>query len=147
MFLRIVLLAATLALSSCFLTPHRIDVQQGNYFDPDAVAKLKPGMTRSQVRFLMGTPLITDPFHPDRWDYLFINRPKGKLKQERRLTLWFDGDALVRAVTDVPETAPAAPPANAAAPNATVPDAVGPNPTASGAGISAQGAQSALDQR
>jgi outer membrane protein assembly factor BamE len=147
MFLRIVLLAATLALSSCFLTPHRIDVQQGNYFDPDAVAKLKPGMTRSQVRFLMGTPLITDPFHPDRWDYLFINRPKGKLKQERRLTLWFDGDVLVRALTDVPETAPAVAPASAAAPNATAPDATAPGPAAPDAGDSAQGAQSAVDQR
>lgn len=108
MFLRIILLAATLALSSCFLTPHRIDVQQGNYFDPEAVARLKPGMTRSQVRFLLGTPLIADPFHPDRWDYLFIDRPAGKLKTERRLTLWFDGDRLIRAATDVPDAAPAA---------------------------------------
>jgi len=115
MLLRVVLLALTLALSSCFLTPHRIDVQQGNYFDPEAVAKLKPGMTRSQVRFLLGTPLVADPFHPDRWDYLFIMRPSGKLKQEQRLTVWFEGDRLVRAVTDVPETtaAPAAAPASA----------------------------------
>jgi len=147
MLLRIVLLAATLALSSCFLTPHRIDVQQGNYFDPDAIAKLKPGMTRSQVRFLMGTPLITDPFHPDRWDYLFINRPKGKLKQERRLTLWFDGDVLVRAVTDVPETAPAGSSPNAAPPNARTPEAAAADSIASGANASAQGAQSAVDQR
>lgn len=109
MLLRIILLlAVTLALQSCFLTPHRIDVQQGNYFDPEAVSRLKPGMTRSQVRFLLGTPLIADPFHPDRWDYLFIDRRAGKLEEERRLTLWFDGDRLIRAATDVPETAPAA---------------------------------------
>ena len=69
------------------------------------------------------------------------------LKQERRLTLWFDGDVLVRAVTDVPETAPAVPPANAAASNATAPDAAAPDPAATGAGASAQGAQSASDQR
>ena len=117
MILRTVLLAVTLALSSCFLTPHRIDIQQGNYFDPEAVAKLKPGMTRSQVRFLLGTPLVADPFHPDRWDYLFILRPEGKLKQERRLTVWFDGDRLVRAITDVPE-ATAASAASGAVPEA-----------------------------
>jgi len=129
MFLRLVLMGVTLLLSSCFLTPHKIDVQQGNYFDPDAVARLKPGMTRSQVRFLLGTPLIADAFHPDRWDYLFILRPEGRLEQERRLTVWFEGDRLVRAVTDVPERAPA-PPA------ATAPAAVPP-----------PGAQSALDPR
>ncbi len=124
MILRTVLLAVTLALSSCFLTPHRIDIQQGNYFDPEAVAKLKPGMTRSQVRFLLGTPLVADPFHPDRWDYLFILRPEGKLKQERRLTVWFEGDRLVRAITDVPEAT-----------------------AASAAGAAVPEAQSALDQR
>jgi len=89
-------------LSGCFLKPHRIDVQQGNYLDQAAVHKLKPGMTRSQVRFLLGTPLITDPFHPERWDYMFIDRKAGKLKEERRLTLYFDGDKLARATSDFP---------------------------------------------
>ncbi|HSQ05349.1 MAG TPA: outer membrane protein assembly factor BamE, partial [Burkholderiales bacterium] len=53
------------------LTPYKIDVQQGNYITQDMVAKLKPGMTRSQVRFILGTPLIADPFHAQRWDYLY----------------------------------------------------------------------------
>src|SRR5512145_2593677 len=100
-----VLLVACLALSSCFLKPHKIDVQQGNYIDPEAIAKLKPDMTRSQVRFLLGTPLLTDAFHPDRWDYLYIDRRKGRLVQEHRLTLWFDGDRLKRAVTDAADSA------------------------------------------
>ena len=53
-------------------------VQQGNYLDAEVIAKLKPGMTRSQVRFLLGTPLITDPFHPERWDYrLLSNNESG----------------------------------------------------------------------
>jgi outer membrane protein assembly factor BamE len=99
---------ACLVLSSCFLRPHRIDVQQGNHLDPEAIARLKPGMTRSQVRFLLGTPLLTDAFHPDRWDYVFIDRPRGRLEQEHRLTLWFEGDKLTRAVTDVPAPEPAA---------------------------------------
>jgi outer membrane protein assembly factor BamE len=89
-------------LTGCFLKPHKIDVQQGNFLDQAAVAKLKPGMTRSQVRFLLGTPLIADPFHPERWDYLYIDRKRGKLKEERRLTLYFDGDKLTRALTDMP---------------------------------------------
>jgi outer membrane protein assembly factor BamE len=100
--------AACLVLSSCFLKPHKIDVQQGNYLDVEAIAKLKPGMTRSQVRFLLGTPLLTDAFHPDRWDYLYIDRRKGRLVQEHRLTLWFDGDQLKRAVTDTAEPKAAA---------------------------------------
>jgi outer membrane protein assembly factor BamE len=92
-------------LTACFLTPHKIDVQQGNYLDQETVSKLKPDMTRSQVRFLLGTPLIADPFHPERWDYPYIDRKKGKLKAAKRLTLIFDGDNLKRALTDIPSPA------------------------------------------
>jgi len=99
---RLLLLAACLALTSCFLLPHKMEVQQGNYLDAALIARLKPGMTRSQVRFLLGTPLVTDPFHPERWDYLFLDRKDGKLVAERRLTLWFEGDKLRRAITDLP---------------------------------------------
>jgi len=95
----IVVLCASL-LSACFLKPHKIDVQQGNFLDQDAVSKLKPGMTRSQVRFLLGTPLVADPFHPERWDYLYIDRRAGKLKETKRLTLIFEGDKLKRALSD-----------------------------------------------
>jgi outer membrane protein assembly factor BamE len=88
-------------LTGCFLKPHKIDVQQGNFLDQEAISKLKPGMSRSQVRFLLGTPLITDPFHPERWDYMYIDRKGGKLKEEKHLTLFFDGDKLLRATTDL----------------------------------------------
>ena len=54
------------------LTPYKIDVQQGNYVTQDMVEKLKPGMTRSQVKFLLGTPLVVDPFRNDRWDYVYL---------------------------------------------------------------------------
>jgi len=96
------LLLCAWLLAGCFLKPHKIDVQQGNYLDQATILKLKPGMTRSQVRFLLGTPLIADPFHPERWDYMFIDRKAGKLKEERRLTLSFDGDKLTRATSDFP---------------------------------------------
>ena len=87
-------------LGACFLAPHKIDVQQGNYLDVQTVSKLKPDMTRSQVRFLLGTPLISDPFHPERWDYVYLDFRAGTLKQQKRLTLIFDGDQLKRALTD-----------------------------------------------
>jgi outer membrane protein assembly factor BamE len=95
----ILLLSAPL-LAACFLKPHKIDVQQGNFLDQEAVSKLKPDMTRSQVRFLLGTPLVADPFHPERWDYLYIDRKAGKLKERKRLTLIFEGDQLKRALSD-----------------------------------------------
>jgi outer membrane protein assembly factor BamE len=78
------------------LPVYRIDVRQGNQVDPEMVAKLKPGMTRSQVRFVMGTPLVTDVFHPDRWDYVYEERRAGKLVAQRRVTLLFEGDRLAR---------------------------------------------------
>lgn len=122
---RYLVLGLCLALSACFLKPHRIDVQQGNHIDPEAIAKLKPDMTRSQVRFLLGTPMLTDAFHPDRWDYLYIDRRAGRLVQERRLTLWFEGDRLKRALTDVAEAPPPAEPA-AAAPAAAATESTSP---------------------
>jgi len=96
------LLLSACLFGGCFLKPHRIDVQQGNFLDEATVSKLKPGMTRSQLRFLLGTPLIADPFHPERWDYMYLDRKGGKLKNEKRLTLYFDGDKLTRATTDLP---------------------------------------------
>jgi outer membrane protein assembly factor BamE len=127
---RLLLIAACLALTSCFLVPHKIEILQGNYLDAATLARLKPGMTRSQVRFLLGTPLVTDAFHPDRWDYLFLDRKQGKLVAERRLTLWFEGDKLHRAITNAPvqplppaPSAQASPSAQAAAPVQALPPA------------------------
>ena len=75
-------------------------MQQGNYIDREMIAKLKPEMTRAQVRFLLGTPLIADPFNPNRWDYLYYHRPRGRIEDVRRLTLYFEGDRLKRAYAD-----------------------------------------------
>ncbi len=97
--LRLVPLVLILAACSSVnvpLSPYRIDVQQGNALEQESVEKLKPGLTRSQVRFLLGTPLVVDPFHGDRWDYVYNFRKAGKLAEERRLTLFFEGDVLAR---------------------------------------------------
>jgi outer membrane protein assembly factor BamE len=97
--LRLVPLVLILAACSSVknpLSPYRIDVQQGNALEQESVEKLKPGLSRSQVRFLLGTPLLVDPFHSNRWDYVYNFRKGGKLTEERRLALFFDGEVLAR---------------------------------------------------
>jgi len=85
--------------------PHRIDVQQGNALDQENVARLKPGLSRSQVRFLLGTPLVVDPFRNDRWDYVYVHHKAGRLAEQKRITLFFEGDTLLRMEGDVPALA------------------------------------------
>ncbi len=75
---------------------YKIDVEQGNIVTPEMVEQLKPGMTRRQVRFVMGTPLIEDTFNENRWDYRYINRNGAKTLAESQLTVIFEGDALIR---------------------------------------------------
>lgn len=77
-----------------FLTPYRPDLQQGNFISSEMVAQLKPGMTPEQVRFVLGTPLLTDIFHRDRWDYVFNHkRADGELTRSK-LTLYFRDNRL-----------------------------------------------------
>ncbi len=83
------------------LSPHRIDVRQGNYVTQDMVARLKPGMSRDQVRFALGTPLVTDIFHADRWDYVYRFQPGRGEVQLRRLVVFFEEGKLVRVAGDV----------------------------------------------
>lgn len=108
-----------------FLKPYKIDIQQGNYVTQEMVAKLQPGMTRSQVRFALGTPLIVDPFRTDRWDYAYTFAKAGVLTEQRKVTVVFRGDVLDHIEGDVaaganisqPQTKEAAPaPAAPAAP-------------------------------
>lgn len=98
-----VLLVSLLAGCSNFrIGPHRIDVQQGNALDQDNLARLKPGLNRSQVRFLLGTPLIVDPFRDDRWDYVYVFHKAGRLAEQKRVSLFFEGDLLARIEGDLP---------------------------------------------
>jgi outer membrane protein assembly factor BamE len=101
-------LFAALLLQGCgnipilpFLKPYKIDIQQGNYITQDMIAKLQPGMTRSQVRFALGTPLIVDPFRTDRWDYAYTLAKGGVLTEQRTVTVIFKGDVLDRIEGDV----------------------------------------------
>jgi outer membrane protein assembly factor BamE len=115
-----------------FLRPYRVDVQQGNFVSREMVAQLKEGMqrkegvTREQVRFALGTPLLTDIFHSDRWDYVFRLKKRNGEIISSRVTAYFKGDLLANIEGDQlptekeylayiagnPPAAPAAPAAN-----------------------------------
>ena len=76
---------------------YKINVEQGNVVTQEMVEQLRPGLNRRQVRYIMGTPLIEDSFHSDRWDYRYLLRNGNQTVSETRLTLWFDNDELIRA--------------------------------------------------
>ena len=86
-------LVSLLALAGCsFPGVYKIDIQQGNVVTQDMIDQLKPGMTRRQVRFIMGNPLITDTFHANRWDYLYSIQPGGRQRYQERVSLVFGSD-------------------------------------------------------
>lgn len=79
-----------------YITPYRIDVRQGNFVTQDMVAQLKPGLSKEQVRFILGTPLVSDPFHAERWDYVYRFQHGHEKPQQRQLIVFFDDEKLVR---------------------------------------------------
>jgi len=82
------------------VTPYKIDIVQGNFVSKEQAAAVKPGMSRAQVRDLLGTPLLTSVFHADRWDYVFTFKRQGVAPQARKVTVFFKGDALDRIEAD-----------------------------------------------
>ena len=86
---------------SGWLTPYKIDVRQGNYVTQEMVSQLKPGMSKDQVRYALGSPLLTDMFHADRWDYVYrLQQGNGKV-EERKIIVYFDQAKLIRVAGDV----------------------------------------------
>ena len=79
-----------------WLTPYRADVIQGNFVSAEQVAQLQPGMTRDQVKSILGTPLLASLFHGDRWDYVFTLKRQGVDPQAFKYTVFFKGDQLER---------------------------------------------------
>jgi outer membrane protein assembly factor BamE len=86
------------------VTPYRVEVVQGNVVTSEQAALVKPGLTRAQVRDVLGSPLLTDPFHADRWDYVFTIRRQGAAPQLRRVVVRFNGEALasIEGADDLP---------------------------------------------
>jgi outer membrane protein assembly factor BamE len=80
-----------LALAGCsFPGVYKIDIQQGNVVTQDMIDQLRPGMTRRQVRFIMGNPMLVDTFHPNRWDYLYSMQQGGARRQQERVSVFFN---------------------------------------------------------
>tara|TARA_Y100001936_G_scaffold146000_2_gene142373 strand:+ start:13552 stop:14094 length:543 start_codon:yes stop_codon:yes gene_type:complete len=100
------ILLVLLFITGCSFLPsvpsvlYKIDVQQGNVITQEMVDKLKLGMTRSQVRFVLGSALIDDIFHDDRWDYVYRLEQDGILVDEYKLTVFFENDKLIRTTGD-----------------------------------------------
>lgn len=86
------------------ITPYRIDIVQGNVITREQVAAVRPGMSRQQVRDILGSPMLTDPFHASRWDYVFYIRRPGAADTRRSVVAHFEGDELKK--LDVPEQLP-----------------------------------------
>jgi outer membrane protein assembly factor BamE len=107
------ILAGIAALSACggtlLITPYRMDIQQGNYVSQDMVSQLKLGMSKEQVRYVLGTPLVADIFHADRWDYVYYREPRKGVREGRKIAVLFEDGKLVRVVGDVVAADPNAP--------------------------------------
>lgn len=91
-----------LAASGCSYFPgvYKIDIQQGNVITQDMVDQLRPGLTKRQAQYIMGTPLIEDTFNQSRWDYVYSLQPGGKDRQQESISLFFENDLLTHFVGD-----------------------------------------------
>lgn len=100
--MRIMIVLLSVLLASCdsfyipFISPYKLDIRQGNFVTKDMREQLKTGMSKVQVKFLLGTPLIKDIFHANRWDYVYSLEHNGKVTERQRLTLYFENDNLAR---------------------------------------------------
>jgi outer membrane protein assembly factor BamE len=104
--IRVILAALAFSLSSSACV-YRINIQQGNFLDQKAVDQVKNGMTRSQVRYLLGTPMVADSFNKERWDYIYyLKKGRSRHVDSRRVTVYFDGDKVAN--LDKPTDAEAA---------------------------------------
>jgi len=75
---------------------YKIDINQGNFLSQDMIDRLKQGMTRQQVKLILGTPLVTSAFRDNRWDYVYEFSRQGKVREHRTFTVFFDKDQLAR---------------------------------------------------
>ena len=104
--MRIFLLVLSLLVTACSsslpsIKPYKMPIQQGNLVTSKMMSQLKPGMTKTQVRFVMGTPLISDSFHKDQWDYFYQMENDGVIIEKRRVILMFEKDLLAKVKGDV----------------------------------------------
>jgi outer membrane protein assembly factor BamE len=99
---------AVMTLSGCGvpripgITPYKMDIQQGNFVTQEMVSQLKPGMSREQVKLILGTPLLTDIFHADkRWDYVYWREDEAGKREQRKIVVYFEDGKLTRLAGDI----------------------------------------------
>ena len=99
---------AAMTLSACGvpripgITPYKMEIQQGNFVSQEMVSQLKPGMTKEQVKLVLGTPLLTDIFHSEkRWDYVYWKEDQAGNREQRKLVVFFEDGKLQRLDGDV----------------------------------------------
>ena len=100
----IILISFALGLAGC-IQLYRVDIPQGNILTPEVTQNLKLGMTKRQVRFVLGTAPIVDAFHVDRWDYIYAIQQDGKPHVKQKITVFFQNDKLVK-INSEPALAP-----------------------------------------
>ncbi len=92
----LLVILTSMTLAGC-VRSYRVEIQQGNVISAEQIEKLNPGTSRNEVRFILGTPLIVDPFHAERWDYFYSLDPaKGEQVTKYRLSIWFENDLVTR---------------------------------------------------
>ena len=101
LYLSVLLLPATLSACSSFAFPYRPEVQQGNLLTQDEINRLRPDMSEREVRTLLGSPLLVDPFHKDRWDYYYSIKHSATSPVQRHVILYFRDGHLLRVEGDV----------------------------------------------
>ncbi len=108
---KLILAAVVLFIGGCSI--YKLDIQQGNIVEPAQLEKLKVGMDKGQVRFLLGTPMITDPFHENRWDYVYSRRHEDGEREMHRVTVFFEKEIVAKIDTSayVPPKMPGSTPA------------------------------------
>jgi len=106
----LLLLTSAIAISACsiprlqFPGVYKVDIQQGNIITQEMIDQLRPGMTKRQVIFVMGTPLVRDPFRQDRWDYIYSYQPGGGIRGQEGVTMFFENDLLTHFTGDFKPT-------------------------------------------
>ncbi|MDD5460499.1 MAG: outer membrane protein assembly factor BamE [Methylococcales bacterium] len=73
---------------------YTLEIQQGNIIDQAMVDQLRPGMNKRQVLYIMGSPMLDDVFHKNRWDYLYSNQPSGEDRLQKRISIYFENDQI-----------------------------------------------------
>jgi outer membrane protein assembly factor BamE len=115
-------LVSAITISACsiprlqFPGVYKLDIQQGNIITQEMIDQLRPGMTKRQVIFVMGTPLVRDPFKQDRWDYIYSYQPGGGIRGQEGVTMFFENDLLTHFSGDFKPTEESTAEATASAP-------------------------------